>query len=95
MPGSLDGRAAWRIAGTIDGLPAFDRMGSLEGEIGVQIDSLDVFGMRLSEAPMVLRTADGRLTIDPIDSKLNGGARSPRARAGSRQGRFDLAAPGR
>ena len=66
-------RAAWRIAGTIDGLPAIDRMGSLEGEIGVQIDSLDVFGMRLSEAPVVLRAADGRLTIDPIDGKLNGG----------------------
>ena len=46
---------AWRLAGTIDGLPAFDRMGSLEGEIGVQIDSLDVFGMRLSGVPLVLR----------------------------------------
>ena len=70
----ISGRSrGWRIAGTIDGLPAFDRMGSLEGEIGVQIDSLDVFGMRLSEAPIVVRAADGRLTIDPIDSKLNGG----------------------
>ena len=64
---------AWRLAGTIDGLPAFDRMGSLEGEIGVQIDSLDVFGMRLSAVPVVLRAAAGRLTVDPIDSRLNGG----------------------
>ena len=63
----------WRVAGTLDGLPALDRMGSLEGEIGVQIDSLDVFGMRLSAVPVVLRAADGRLTIDPVDSKLNGG----------------------
>ena len=64
---------AWRLAGTTDGLPAIDHMGSLEGEIGVQIDSLDVFGMRLSAVPVVLRSAAGRLTVDPIDSKLNGG----------------------
>ena len=64
---------AWRLAGTLDGLPAFDRMGKLEGEIGVQIDSLDVFGMRLSAVPVVLRSANGRLTVDPIDSKLNSG----------------------
>jgi translocation and assembly module TamB len=63
----------WRLAGTLDGLPAFDRMGSLEGEIGVQIDSLDVFGMRLSAVPVVLRATHGRLTVDSIDSKLNGG----------------------
>ena len=50
-----------------------DRMGSLEGDIGVQIDSLDVFGMRLSAVPVVLRSANGRLTVDPIDAKLNGG----------------------
>ncbi len=64
---------AWRLAGTIDGLPAFDQLGSLEGEIGIQIDSLDVFGMRLSAVPVVLRAADGRLAVDPIDSKLNSG----------------------
>ncbi len=29
---------AWRLAGTTDGMPAIDRMGSLEGEIGIQID---------------------------------------------------------
>ncbi len=63
----------WRLAGTLDGWPAFDRMGSLEGEMGVQIDALDVFGMRLSEAPVVLRAAGGRVSIDPIDSTLNGG----------------------
>ena len=29
--------------------------------------------MRLSQTPIVLRASDGRLTIDPIDAKLNGG----------------------
>ena len=57
----------------MDGVPAFDRMGSIEGEIGVQIDALDVFGMRLSAVPVVLRSTGGRLTVDPIDSKLNSG----------------------
>ena len=93
-PASPAGRAHWRLAGTIDGLPAFDRMGSLEGEIGVQIDSLDIFGMRLSEVPVVLRSADGRLTVDPIDAQAQWRRPSSRARTGSRQGRFDLAAPG-
>jgi translocation and assembly module TamB len=63
----------WRLAGTIDGLPAIDRMGTLEGDVGVQIDSLDVFGMRLSAVPIVLRATKGRLTIDPIDAELNSG----------------------
>jgi translocation and assembly module TamB len=64
---------AWRLAGIFDSLPAIDRMGSLEGEIGVQVDSLDVFGMRLSAVPVVLRAAHGRLTVNPIDAKLNSG----------------------
>ncbi len=63
----------WRLAGKTNGLPAIDNMGSLEGEIGIQIDSLDIFGMRLSAVPVVLRSAAGRLTVDPIDSKLNDG----------------------
>ena len=63
----------WRIAGTIDGMPAIDHMGSLEGEIGIQIDSLDIFGMRLSEVPVVLRRRTGRLTVDPIEGQLNRG----------------------
>ncbi len=63
----------WRLAGTIDGIPDVDRMGTLEGDIGIQIDSLDVFGMRLSAVPVVLRAANGRLAVDPIDAELNSG----------------------
>jgi translocation and assembly module TamB len=63
----------WRLAGVLDSVPSFDHMGSLEGEVGVQIDALDVFGMRLTDVPVVLRSAAGRVAIDPIDGKLNGG----------------------
>ncbi len=64
---------AWRLSGKVPAEPALDRLGSLEGEIGVQVDSLDLFGMRLGETPIVLRSAGGRLTVDPIDARLNGG----------------------
>jgi translocation and assembly module TamB len=64
---------AWRISGPIASVPAFDRLGSLQGELGVQIDALDVFGMRISDVPVVARAADGRLRIEPIDGSLNGG----------------------
>jgi translocation and assembly module TamB len=63
----------WRLSGKAPSELAVDRLGSLQGEIGVQIDSLDIFGMRLSQTPIVLRASEGRLLIDPIDAKLNGG----------------------
>ncbi len=63
----------WQLAGTISGIPAVDQLGELRGEFGVQIDELDVFGMRLSKVPVVVRAAHGRLQIDPIAARLNGG----------------------
>jgi translocation and assembly module TamB len=65
---------AWRLAGRIEGVPDLDRLGTLDGQFGVQIDALDVFGMRLANVPVTLRAADGKLHIDPIDARLNGGA---------------------
>ncbi len=56
---------AWRFSGKIPANPAIDRLGSLDGEIGVQIDSLDIFGMRLSQTPIVVRASDGRLVDRP------------------------------
>ncbi|MFI5454421.1 MAG: hypothetical protein ACHRXM_03135 [Isosphaerales bacterium] len=66
--------SAWRIAGPISDLAAIDQLGSFQGELGVQIDELDVFGMRLGEVPVVARAEAGRLRIDPIEGTLNGGA---------------------
>jgi translocation and assembly module TamB len=64
----------WRLSGKAPALADIDRLGSLQGEIGAQIDSLDLFGMRLSETPIVLRLEHGRLKMGPIDARLNAGA---------------------
>jgi translocation and assembly module TamB len=64
----------WRLSGKVPSEADVDRLGSLRGEIGAQIDSLDLFGIRLSETPIVVRVDEGRLKIDPIDARLNAGA---------------------
>src|SRR5262249_49058596 len=63
-----------RIEGPISSVPAIDQRGELRGEAGIQIDALDIFGMRLADVPVVVRAVDGRLRIDPIEGTLNGGA---------------------
>ena len=63
----------WRVSGTVPSDISIDRLGSLRGDVGVQIDSLDIFGMKLSQTAIVVRASEGRLTIDPIDARLNGG----------------------
>jgi len=63
----------WRLAGTIPSLTAASWPGSLEGDFGIGVDSVDVFGMRLGETALVLRTKDGQFRIDPVDTTLNGG----------------------
>src|SRR5262249_46542482 len=63
----------WRLAGTIGEAAHGDSVAGLRGELGVQIDALDVFGMRLAQTSVVLRTAGGRLEFDPIDTQLNEG----------------------
>jgi translocation and assembly module TamB len=74
-PGArIKGQArAWRLSGKVPAQISLDRLDSLHGEIAAQIDSLDVFGMRLSQTPIVLRLSEGSVKIDPIDAKLNGG----------------------
>ena len=56
-----------------------DRLSGLVGELGIQLVALDVFGMRLGETAVVLRSDGGRLRIDPIDARLNEGCAPPRA----------------
>ncbi len=47
---------AWRLAGTLPASAAGDDwLGGLHGELGVQLDALDVFGMRLGATSLVLR----------------------------------------
>ena len=40
---------------------------------GVNLEQVDVFGMRLGAGRVVVRAKDGKFSIDPIDSTLNGG----------------------
>lgn len=63
----------WRISGMIGAADSPDRLAGLTGEMGIQLDALDVFGMRLSKTAVVLRTKGERIKIDPIDARLNEG----------------------
>ncbi len=63
----------WRLAGTIGDASGDETADKLGGELGLQIDTLDLFGMRLAQTSVVLRAADGRLSFDPIDARLNEG----------------------
>ena len=45
----------------------------LEGEFGVDLQGLDVFGMRLGATPLVFHWHDGKPQIDPIETTLNDG----------------------
>lgn len=70
----LAGRAkGWALTGTLPTLQVSEWPRTLEGEAGVELEQVDVFGMRLSRTAVVGRFRDGKLTIDPIDSTLNGG----------------------
>jgi translocation and assembly module TamB len=65
---------SWRLSGSAANFATKDPLNGLRGECGIQLDDLDVFGMRLRATALVLRADDGKVRIDPIDSSLNGGA---------------------
>jgi len=70
----------WRVSGSIASDPARraqprfdDALETLSGDLGIQIDELDVFGVRLGHAALVVRAENGKIRIDPIDATLNQG----------------------
>lgn len=63
----------WRLTGSLGAGQTEDRLAKLDAELGLQLDGLDVYGMRLSETAVVLRAERGRLRLDPIDARLNEG----------------------
>jgi translocation and assembly module TamB len=65
---------AWRVSGALPGDLGKDALAGLDGICGIELDELDVFGMRLGGATLAVRVEDGQVKIDPIDSTLNGGA---------------------
>jgi translocation and assembly module TamB len=64
----------WRVSGSLGASGAEDRLSGLVAELGVQLDALDIFGLRLSQTEVVLRADGGRFRFDPIDARLNEGA---------------------
>jgi hypothetical protein len=63
----------WRVSGSLGDQDAQDRLAGLVVELGIQLDAVDIFGMRLSQTAIVLRGDGGRFRFDPIDAKLNEG----------------------
>jgi translocation and assembly module TamB len=73
---SISGRASpWRLVGTLplSGSKDGEIPDTLDGEVGLHVDQVDVFGMRLQETKIVVRVQEGQIFIDPIDSTLNTG----------------------
>jgi len=44
-----------------------------DGEVGVVIDSADVYGMRFGPTAVAVRAKGGKASIDPIETTVNGG----------------------
>jgi translocation and assembly module TamB len=67
--------STWSITGTLPQLrdKGADPLATLNGELGLTLEQVDIFGMRLGRTPLVLRSEQGRIKIDPIDSTLNSG----------------------
>lgn len=67
------GPHAWSLEGRVPLEEGGLANSALDGEIGLQLDLVDVFGMRLEKTTLALRAVESKLSIDPIDAMLNGG----------------------
>jgi len=71
---SIRGRSRpWRLSGKVPLERSGDEPIPLNGEMGVRLDLVDVFGMRMEGTEIVARVVDGAFVIDPIDATLNTG----------------------
>lgn len=71
---SITGRPReWRLSGKVPSLSQDEVVATLDGELGVNLEQVDVFGMRLGKAALVVHAREGKFLIDPIDSTLNSG----------------------
>ena len=67
------GPRAWRLSGMVPSGAGPDPLAKLSGELGLNLEQVDVFGMRLGRTALVVRAKEGKFSIDPIDSTLNSG----------------------
>jgi hypothetical protein len=63
----------WRVSTSLAKRRWEDALASLRGNLGIQVDELDVFGMRLGRSSLAARIEDGKIEVDPIDTTLNQG----------------------
>jgi translocation and assembly module TamB len=64
---------AWRVSGTMPRSEGTSLLDTLNGEFGINLEQVDVFGMRLGKTALVVRAEAGKIGIDPIDAILNSG----------------------
>ncbi|MHC5536972.1 hypothetical protein ACYOEI_01705, partial [Singulisphaera rosea] len=70
----LSGQAReWRLRGTMSGDSSAGPAEPIEGDFGFDLDDLDIYGLHVGKTPIVVRSRQGLLSIDPIDTTLNGG----------------------
>ena len=67
------GARPWRLAGIMAGVSTSNPAAGLEGDLGIELHELDVFGLKLARTEVVARIAGGRVVINPIETQLNGG----------------------
>ena len=60
----------FRFAGNLGGTVPLQ---SIEGEVGFDLVSADLYGMKLGATPVVVRAKEGRIFLDPISTTLNEG----------------------
>jgi hypothetical protein len=63
----------WRISASFPNRRLEGALETLSGDLSIQIDELDVFGMRLGHAALLARAANGQFRLEPIDATLNEG----------------------
>jgi translocation and assembly module TamB len=67
------GPRPFRVKGPLSGGTLAAMLKGLDAEVGVELSSLDAFGLALGPAPLVVRCKAGALSIDPIETTLNSG----------------------
>jgi translocation and assembly module TamB len=63
----------WRVSGALPKQEGADLLSTVSGEVGLELEQVDVFGMRLSHAALVVHAQDGKVLINPIEGTLNSG----------------------
>jgi translocation and assembly module TamB len=67
------GTRPFRVKGPFAGGSLASTLKGLDAELGLDLASADLFGLRLGPAPLVVRCGGGAITVDPIETTLNGG----------------------